>query len=209
MDRNLGATRADRGTGEEWKESVGLHYQWGRKDPFTFGNRRSEYTLTIDQTIQNPTITGPWRWMNGSTHSYTTYMYLWSDSLKTIYDPCPVGYKVAPSTIWTGFAKNGLSTNGGNVNFEDYNVSGSFDHGWNFIYDGSNTAWYPITCDNVYRVTDSYGDDGEYWSSTYSSTNDSYTYILYFRYTDDFSCELSMDSSPSGYIKPVRCQKIQ
>ncbi len=203
MDRNLGATRADRGTGEEWKESVGLHYEWGRKDPFTFGNRHSENTLTIDQTIQNPTRTGPWRWMNESTHSYTTYMYLWSDSLKTIYDPCPVGYKVAPSTIWTGFAKNGLPTNGGNVNFEDYNVSGSFDHGWNFIYDGSNTAWYPITCDDAYWVTDWYGDNGEYWSSTYSSTNESYG--LYIRYTDDFSCELNMNSSPSGYIKTVRC----
>ena len=203
QDRNLGATRADKGTGEEWKESVGLHYQWGRKDPFTFGNLHSDNTLTIDQTIQNPTRTGPWRWMNESTHYYNTYMNLWSDSLKTVYDPCPVGYKVAPNAIWTGFSKNGLSTYGGSVNFKDYNVSGSFDHGWNFIYDGSNTAWYPITCSDSHNVTDWYGDNGEYWSSTYSSTNESYR--LYFRYTDDFSCELNMNSSASGYIKTVRC----
>lgn len=203
LDRNLGATRADRGTGEEWKESVGLHYQWGRKDPFTVGNLHSDNTLTINQTIQNPTRTGPWRWMNEDSHYHMTYSNLWSDSLKTIYDPCPVGYKVAPNAIWTGFSKIGLPTYGGNANFEDYNVSGTFDNGWNFIYDGTNTAWYPVTCSDSYSVSDWYGYDGRYWSSTYSSTNDSHR--LYFRYYDDFSCDLHISSNASGEIHVVRC----
>ena len=35
LDRNIGAIRADRGeTDEDWDESIGLNYQWGRKDPF-------------------------------------------------------------------------------------------------------------------------------------------------------------------------------
>ena len=204
LDRNLGATRADRGTGEEWKESVGLHYQWGRKDPFTVGNLHSDNTLTINQTIQNPTRTGPWRWMNESSHSYNTYMNLWSDSLKTIYDPCPVGYKVAPNAIWTGFSKIGLPTYGGNANFEDYNVSGAFDKGWNFVYDGTNTAWYPVTCNDSYNVNDwNYNENAKYWSSTYNSTNESHR--LYFRYYDDFSCDLHISSNASGEIHVVRC----
>ena len=35
LDRNNGATRADAGEGEEWREAIGVKYQWGRKDPFT------------------------------------------------------------------------------------------------------------------------------------------------------------------------------
>ncbi|MBR5610849.1 MAG: hypothetical protein IKW65_04945 [Bacteroidales bacterium] len=202
LDRNIGATRADRGTGEEWRESVGLHYQWGRKDPFTSSNlNRSDNTFTIEKSIKYPTYLGPWRWLDENANGYyMNYSQLWSDSLKTIYDPCPVGYKVAPRAIWTGFSKKGLSSECKEI--DDYNVSGSFDNGWNFKYDGTNTAWYPATSNDGFSINPS-GNVGKYWSSTSYSTNEAYN--LYFHYGDEFSHNMTNYSESSGYIKAVRC----
>ena len=202
LDRNIGATRADRGTGEEWRESVGLHYQWGRKDPFTSSNlNSSNNTFTIEKSIKYPTYLGPWRWLDENANGYyMNYSQLWSDSLKTIYDPCPVGYKVAPRAIWTGFSKKGLSSECKEI--DDYNVSGSFDNGWNFKYDGTNTAWYPATSNDGFYINPS-GNVGKYWSSTSYSTNEAYN--LYFHYGDEFSHNMTNYSEASGYIKAVRC----
>ena len=202
LDRNIGATRADRGTGEEWRESVGLHYQWGRKDPFTSSNlNRSDNTFTIEKSIKYPTYLGPWRWLDENANGYyMNYNQLWSDSLKTVYDPCPVGYKVAPRAIWTGFSKKGLSSECKEI--DDYNVLGSFDNGWNFKYDGTNTAWYPATSNDGFYINPS-GNVGKYWSSTSYSTNEAYN--LYFHYDNEFSHNMTNYSEASGYIKAVRC----
>lgn len=115
LDRNLGALRvADpnfSGSG-----SIGLSYQWGRKDPLLglskFGgtkddlmnkNTKANVTKTLLTTIQNPDcLVG-----QGSTDRWTTETLdcLWGWSLgdnlndatqkkKSIYDPCPEGYRV-------------------------------------------------------------------------------------------------------------------
>ena len=66
MDRNLGATRADRGTGDQWREANGTLYQWGRKDPFVYNGsyQRFIYQPTLEQTVKMPTTfsgnTGDW-----------------------------------------------------------------------------------------------------------------------------------------------------
>ena len=196
LDRNIGATRADRGTGEEWRESRGLRYQWGRKDPFSSGYSYSDNQFTIEKSIKYPTHKGPWRWLGeNASGNYLNYTQLWSDSLKTIYDPCPVGYKVAPRAIWTGFSKKGLSISSTNTDIDDHNVSGTYDNGWNFKYDGANTAWYPMTGED--------GADGLYWSSTSNSTNDAYR--LYFYYRDEFNYNLCITSCSSGDLHAVRC----
>lgn len=130
MDRNLGATT----TGPALGTTQGLHYQWGRKDPFsasltydgnstTLYNVRSvgslrkvtdEEPLTLAQAINNPDIfiNRTWSddtWCTKTSDSETTEMrYVWgnpegtmadyypSSTIKTIYDPCPVGYKISP-----------------------------------------------------------------------------------------------------------------
>ena len=158
QDRNLGATRADRGTGDEWKESCGLDYQWGRKDPFAgaaFSEESSAFS--IESSIMNPTLKySNWEW--GPSEN------AWSATKKTMYDPCPVGYRVAPSSIWDGFS---MAT-----------VSGTFDNGWNFIYDGANTTWYPNRA-NKYTSGINYWNDSYMTSSTkhsgfYASSHNTY-----------------------------------
>ena len=136
MDRNLGAlagytevpaTELDR------SRTNGMHYQWGRKDPFpgsftsemiqkitiasgatfptygllnaygpdgyTFRPRLTADTNTsIENASKNPTTTylkRPW---------YSSNAQYWADgTAKTIYDPCPPGWKVPQIEDYTHF----------------------------------------------------------------------------------------------------------
>lgn len=125
MNRNLGALANDNSTAEKILASYGLYYQWGRKDPFigpasynaANGASASMYNGggsrvylktevssadagTMDYAVRNPLtfIVGvsdseyDWLW---SAHSDD----LWSDT-KTVNDPCPYGWRVAPSVAF-------------------------------------------------------------------------------------------------------------
>ena len=113
MDRNLGALVAAQVGEPAPIYSFGLTYQWGRKDPFpgpaavhsgdnatVAGQALSamdgagavdECKITLEQSIANPTLLGfsqNGSWIIPETDD------LWMDSAKTIYDPCPPGYRV-------------------------------------------------------------------------------------------------------------------
>lgn len=109
MDRYLGALVAAT-TSSVPVESFGLQYEWGRKDPFLgarsitssdFAKRSGTslsvgYEMTVAQTIANPatyavyTSTDSWgNWLSPANDAT-----LWKDTEKTIYDPCPAGYRV-------------------------------------------------------------------------------------------------------------------
>ena len=47
---------------------------------------------------------------------------------KSVYDPCPPGFCLPPNGAFTGFTESGNASG----NSSDWNVSGSFDKGWNF-----------------------------------------------------------------------------
>lgn len=142
MDRNLGAIRANRGSGDQWKESVGMAYQWGRKDPLSVAKTKmaGQSAFTIEESIENPGSAVP------SSHSSWVSPLnakLWGGK-KTIYDPCPAGYMVAPPTTWSGF-----SPTGGDVTIDQVKKDGGWDYGLNLKYNEVETAWYPANF-NVY-----------------------------------------------------------
>lgn len=105
MDRNLGAMHDCTNT-----TATGLLYQWGRKDPFTAPYRISYSSLmatsptdimtnhtsveTIAWSIQNPTsfiyLSSGGKWFSDSAQT-------WETTLKSIYDPCPPGWRVPSS----------------------------------------------------------------------------------------------------------------
>lgn len=213
QDRNLGAVRDDRGIDEQWRETQGLFYQWGRKDPFTRHKQTSGnlYTtnnnrVSIVESVQNPTVfegRGKTGWEETANSS------LWMNSQKTIYDPCPSGYKVSSREIWLGFT-NDSENHYGDV--EDYlRASGTFDKGWKFLIDesGDNTAYYPAT-DLIYYNGDYRTRDSEsyLWSNSYQS--DRRANILRFYYNVDNSADswiyIHADENTS-YGFPVRCMK--
>lgn len=123
LDRNLGALNNSPGVA-----SLGLLYQWGRKDPFigaghtndnyadngrlTTTNYHGDWIVNgkysnntnIPYTIENPTALT----YDGLSSVSTIGGYLWGTNgglnregikdlgSKTIYDPCPEGYRVPP-----------------------------------------------------------------------------------------------------------------
>lgn len=130
MDRNIGAMNLD----EKSELSVGLAYQYGRKDPFP-GIQFGQYALrpvydasdaeveitivnnteedNLENAIQNPTIYYNNKYYSGAKHGYSwittdatvygaeKFKALWdNDGKKTMYDPCPAGYKVASTAAW-------------------------------------------------------------------------------------------------------------
>ena len=120
MDRNLGATSATPGD----VGALGLLYQWGRKDPFLGSSSISSNMLanstitwpssvysnssngTIAYAIAHPTTFIAYNSYNDDwyyTGTNTTDNSRWSASSKdkTIYDPCPNGWRVPDYDLWS------------------------------------------------------------------------------------------------------------
>ncbi len=57
---------------------------------------------------------------------------------KSIFDPCPYGWRVSPGDLWLGFTKNGINAYNDPVNLTD----GSLD---NINYDSSKSSQYGMT----------------------------------------------------------------
>ena len=129
MDRYLGALVVADEAGAH-VHSFGLMYQWGRKDPIVGAKSTTSSsnatvageafifpdtgtTSTVEEAIQNPTMfcstqNGDWLAVPDNT--------LWVDEAKTIYDPCPPGYRVPARDKEQPFFAADLS---GNANWFD------------------------------------------------------------------------------------------
>ena len=191
MDRNLGATSAtpcDVG-------ALGLLYQWGRKDPFLGSSSISSSTLakstiawpsavssdssngTIAYAIANPTTfigsnTENYDWHYTGSSSTDNTRWTTSESSKSIYDPCPSGWRVPDG------GDNGIWSNAG---FDD---TTSTNEGISFSISSPSTTWYPAS---GYRYGldggfGSVGSGGYYWSASPYSSNSRGAYRLYFDY---------------------------
>ncbi|MFC2378200.1 MAG: fimbrillin family protein, partial [Segatella oulorum] len=124
-------------------------YQEGRKDAFpgtdaglvgTF-NQNAGDNISIQNSIQHPEnfytyglpwesfLPGSYSWFNlWSANNTTTYSFNDNPVVKTVYDPCPVGFKMPASNAFTGFTKTGDGT----VTQADFNVFGAWNNGWEF-----------------------------------------------------------------------------
>lgn len=210
MDRNLGAFSAQPGS----IGSKGLLYQWGRKDPFIredfynpYGEEYStgKWTPIVDYGPLDITIQYPMSWI-GTTYDYDHefhYSMYYSDNTlwgreKTIYDPCPIGWRVpdgGDTSIWAV----AIGTN------EDINNDTLFDKN-NYGFDlsqilGDGTIWYPAAGQILTGFIHSYGT-GYYWSV---GTSGMYSHsLLLDRYGDFFP---SSNYERRYCAQPVRCQK--
>ena len=196
MDRNLGATSAtpsDVG-------ALGLLYQWGRKDPFLSGS-----SITSDTAEAKSTLTWPLKVSSNSTNgtikyatehpttfiTYNTNNYDWYytgssstddtrwQSSKTIYDPCPVGWRVpdgGSGGVWS-------TALGSSSDFADGSLYDSTNAGMNFSgkFGSASTIWYPASSarNSGDGSLNNVGYYGCYWSVTPSSSR---AYFLYFAY---------------------------
>ena len=204
LDRNLGATRANKGTGDEWLDSRGLVYFWGRKDPFWYGAYdHIQGPLTLEEAIANPNKRHEMdSWTGGQTSWLVQHNpYLWSANTKTIYDPCPQGYRVACYDVWKGFTVTELASK----IVSEFNVKGGFDNGWEFYIDKdkSMTAWYPI----VYSFETCRGHNMSPWrSGVWASDYSWYSHKYFFGYNAN-NVQIDNHLNDDGYACSVRCMK--
>ena len=184
------------------KQGATTLYQFGRKDAFPGVDAsdlaaNSHFTqnagdnMTIMNNIQNPDKF----YIYGSS-MYTNYGYynLWSADntvtggnntgndnpvVKTVYDPCPVGFKMPANNAFTGFTANGL--NNGTINVDGTTDGQTFQNnfGHNFWTSSSKTATINFPASGLRNDSDgsliNVGDGGYYWSAVpYSERSGSY-----------------------------------
>ena len=192
MDRNLGATSAARGD----VGALGLLYQWGRKDPFLGSSSISDNTIakstitwpsavssnstngTIAYAIANPTtfIGGNYSnhdWYYSEDSSTDNTRWTESESSKSIYDPCPAGWRVPDG------GENGVWDKAG---FDDTTYDNT-NNGISFSISSPSKTWYPASGylaggDGSLRGV---AGRGYYWSA---SPKNSFAYCLLFLPSD-------------------------
>lgn len=160
MDRNIGALQNNKDP-----EAIGTYYQWGRPHPFPT-RKKNEHVFTpvydangntvtiataanitdISQTIANPATYAT---------KYTVSESLWDENQKTVFDPCPAGWRV-PSIAFLNkitYEQEGIKSTP-----PYYQVSGTniyFPCSW---YINTNYTLSPSTQQSTYT-----------WSSTKSA----------------------------------------
>ncbi len=144
MNRNLGATAYNPLVNSvfnqaQFEKTLGLSYQWGRKDPSQYRLGQDSFGLSASPSYYR--ANGALRGMQGvkmtaladliarpidraNTETQTTYTgsigrYSWKTAAnaKTIYDPCPKGWRVATagsiSASWGAHTNRGRNHSGG------------------------------------------------------------------------------------------------
>ncbi|MGV8134686.1 MAG: hypothetical protein AB2L20_05695 [Mangrovibacterium sp.] len=217
MDRNLGALTASYSSSYVDK----FYYQWGRKDPFPKENvvdasgaavSRDITSATVAQSVEY-TVLHPLVFI--ATNNFWSppwYANLWggnAGSPKTIFDPCPIGWRM-PSNYktsvnvspWQKLAKNSSSS----FTYASEGYGGSFSNGWTFTKDGNVIGFYTA---NGYLFQDGtfvVPFNGFHWSATSVQTSSSSGYPLGFSFS---SSTITIDSDQVDEVwgRAVRCVK--
>ena len=160
------------------KKGICTYYQFGRKDAFPLTiellpqgsiNENAGNNMSITNGIQNPQNVYTWgsSWTNTPPTGYT-YYNLWSADnnttghndntvIKTVYDPCPVGFKMPASNAFSNFIAS--------------NIVDTYNNRWKFYADFGHHFWTNTTkaATIFFPATGirnmSYGENGYYWAA--------------------------------------------
>ena len=176
------------------KKGATTLYQFGRKDAFP-GVATSDLkaggitenagdNMSIMNGILNPDKFYTYGSSGSSWWNNYGYLNLWSADntvngnhdvgndnpvVKTVYDPCPAGFKMPANNAFTGFTADGL--NGGTKNVDGTSDGQTYQNnfGHNFWTNSSKTATinFPASGLRSYNVgsLDNVGNFGYYWSA--------------------------------------------
>ena len=174
-------------------------YQWGRKDPFKPESITGEDgNKSYADAIKNPTVfykgsTSNYDWSSG--HSYQ----LWNagntsastnyTSTKTIYDPCPPGFKVAPQQAYKIMVDNCEGFNwDSSASGRKCSSTSDYWRAFGFLaYNSGSLAGA--------------GTDGYCWSAGPSS--DVFGYYLYFSSSGNANPTSSISRAAGLSVRPV------
>lgn len=189
MDRNLGAVTAGWEGFQIGRTAwSGLYYQWGRKDPLfrgtidpsyanIWGTNVKAYQVSVADAHKNPTAyfyspgSNNWTTDEATSDHFWGYISDRDNYVKTIYDPCPPGYRVSSNAIWEvradNFTLTSVAWNGNNAGYKimigDYTqvyypgtscvINGKIEledadshnlYGDNYVYQYSATPYIPV-----------------------------------------------------------------
>jgi len=136
-----------------------LFYQFGRKDPFPQSvTYTSSGAVSLGTSIKNPNTFytksgGDWCsesrtdwWDAGcSSYNYSSSTASVLKGSKTIYDPCPVGYRVPPDDAFTNFTKSGQNTE------SESDINSSNPDMYSFWYSDNTYYFYTGSGSNTVR----------------------------------------------------------
>ena len=215
MDRNLGATSAAPGD----VGALGLIYHWGRKDPFlgsssitsistaastiswpSYVSSNSSYG-TIAYATANPTTfikynSSNYDWYYTGSSSTDNTRWTTSEKTKSIYDPCPAGWRVpdgGSNGVWSKALGSSYTRPSYDSANEGMNISGKFG--------SASTIWYPASGYRYYGGGSLYnvGYSGLYWSAS------PYYYYAYYLLFSSSGYVLPSSNHPRAYGQSVRC----
>ena len=196
MSRNLGAlnetpaTEDVRGLYYQWgrKDSFlgfvaggGTPYGCTSEEDYIWEMQPAQAQYSIESAIAYPTVFFAGGYASGNDWYYgggpgadNRNNYLWgnvtgeaSAAVKTIYDPCPQGYRVAPLEAFTGFTATGATT----VKQSEMNVTGEYDEGWHVNGTEGRAAFFPsagylVFSSGIIYSSGGYNGAGFYATST-------------------------------------------
>ena len=173
-------------------------YQFGRKDAFpgtddnlegTF-NKNAGDDMSIPNSIQHPEnfYTDGSSWYNNPPAGYS-WLNLWSAKnntygeaynptvIKTVYDPCPAGFKMPEAKVFSAFTSDGTYTG-------HLNTTGTWTNGWNFNNKSSSpnaSIYFPAAGrrDRIDGSLSYVGREGNYWMAM-PEDKTRYSYCLIF-----------------------------
>ncbi|TWV12791.1 fimbrillin family protein [Bacteroidaceae bacterium HV4-6-C5C] len=227
LDRNLGTYMT--GEGNNWKAN-GVYFQWGRPTPIgwsgSVGTNIPTQATNVRFSIENPRALlytneventksdwylGAWTGARtdrkddfwGNSNESNTYLNP-SDGHKSIYDPCPKGYRVVSPRVLDEIEQKGELVNLSSIAVLKY------------CYDGTNYAYWPLAgCkwgSNGGNSGNNSGLDKSkgaacYWSnssaSSYGNDIDQGATSLYYKVID----KTWTHSSGRSHAFSVRCMK--
>lgn len=239
MDRNLGATMSSSSEMQSVNDIpklCGLYYSWGRPVPLSpdyesnaFGGRAYTWGPDMEQTFKDPD-----RFTRNSANVFFNYFAfddssekhdvgtLWGDAQnyggntttvsKTIYDPCPAGYKVVPANFMEGYddtaAKTEFHADPFGVYIDGTNGSAYFPYAGRCLDNGML-----VKGDGNSRFTGLNGGDPDcdgcgYWIWTSGHVNGNTSWIAHLAYNNDGRARYGngrMQLGAPAYACSVRC----
>lgn len=221
QDRNLGTYTVE----DNWKTN-GVYFQWGRPTPFGWGAngyysipteatsvrfsiehpRELLYTATVDNT-KSDWYLGAWTGARtdrkddfwGNPNESNTFNNP-SDGHKSIYDPCPKGYRVVSPGVLAEVEKSGEYVKQTSIGVIRY------------CYDGTNYAYWPLAgarwgSNPSDRTTNNSTTAACYWSNSpatnYGNDKDQGGSAIYYKSAD----KTWTHSAGRSHAFSVRCMK--
>lgn len=225
QDRDLGAVASNPfDTGVNATDLDGLYYQWGRPTPLPLGRihnvvkpgQNSPY-VSLNERISTPLVYFPqkldenqenlkslWGWRSAS-----------DEYRKTIYDPCPPGYRVPSRRLWNEMKIEHAHIKGtqGNVT-NNHSIHIELDNHYDIFYPVSGYYDDSMTQVGYYNYNGTQQTGGAYmWAATYDDVLENpYSLLFYLDDKTNNEGELETESYSvtsntihSYYALPVRC----